>query len=80
MNLVFSTLRDNSFTDNLSEIFNSSELMCDETWKTPAYKMKFSLLLTACILFIYMWNNKGPKTDPWGTPVYSSRVDEHTSW
>ena len=98
MNLVFSTLRDNLFTVDQSEIFNSSELIREETLQTSfsapwvnehnglvsvvssAYKMKFSFLLTVCISFTYMRNNKGPKTDPWGTPVSSSRVDEHTSW
>ena len=98
MNLVFSTLRDNLFTVNQSEIFNSSELMREETLQasfsapwvnehnglvsvvSSAYKMKFSFLLTVCISLTYMRNNKVHKTDPWGTPVSSSRVDEHTSW
>ena len=34
---------------------------------SSAYKMKFTFLLTECISFTYMRNNKGLKTDPWGT-------------
>ena len=47
---------------------------------SSAYRIKFNLSLTICILFIYIRNNKGPETDPCGTPVSSSLVDEHTSW
>ena len=37
MNLVFSTIRDNLLTVNQSEIFNNSELICDEIWLTTLW-------------------------------------------
>ena len=89
MKWVFFIFKENVFTFNQfdtlsSSLFNifinvSRFLLEANKLVSSANKTKFSTDDVFKISFMYIINNKGPNTHPWGTPHLIVEKSEHTS-
>ena len=71
--------RSSSFTPDsvlLFGILSLQDLMVLNKVVSSAYIIKFNILLAFGKSFMYIINNKGPMTDPCGTPKFIDKISD----